>query len=153
MHVDVDMSGRIEETNKPTALGLANGISVSVAMTAAQKRRAIAALKKLRPEQDVNLLHLLVFTGLLYYLLRPVMEQLTLVTIDLEYPGHDAVIKNRVITLLRNAGISVEKDQLTIGQVGKKSPAHELAYAVYAKKQAADQVVTAEEIVALVRSK
>ena len=153
MQADIDMSGRIEETNRPTAIALANGISSCVLITAAEKRKVIRTLKKQQPERDVNLLHIFVFTVLLYYLVQPFMKRLTQVRIDLEYPGHDAVIKNRVLTLCRNAGIEVEKDQITIGQVGKKSPAHKLAYSVYLKKRKPDQVITAEDVLLLFRKK
>src|SRR5690242_2289389 len=119
MHADIDMSGRIEETNRATAVGLANGVSFCVYISGVEKRKAIAILKERYPDRDVALIHILIFTVLLYYVLQPHIERLSLVTIDLEYMGHDALIKNRVLTLLRNAGLSVEKEQLTIGRVGK----------------------------------
>lgn len=153
MYADVDMSGRIEETNRPTAVALANGISFSLVISAAEKRKAISTLKKRYPNREVNTLHIFVFTVLLYYLLQPYIERMALVTIDLEYPGHDALIKNRVMTLLRNAGLRVGKDQLTIGQVGKKSPAHDLAYRVYAKKKQSDREITAADVLVLIRGK
>ncbi len=153
MQADIDMSGRIEETNNPTAIALADGVSFSVLISGAEKRKAIAALKKQQPERDVNLLHIFVFTVLLYYLVQPFMKRLAQVRIDLEYPGHDAVIKNRVLTLCRNAGIEVKADQVTIGQVGKKSPAHKLAYSVYLRKRKPDRVITAREVLLFFRKK
>jgi hypothetical protein len=153
MHADVDMSGRIEETNKPTAVGLANGISFSVLLTSVEKRKVLAILKQRYPERDINILHIFVFTVLLYYLLEQYIEKLSLVRIDLEYPGHDALIKNRVLTLLKNAGLEVEKDQFTIAQVGKKSPSHEVAYGVFAKKKAPGRVITAADVLVLIRGK
>jgi len=153
MHADIDMSGRIEESNRATAVALANGISFSIFISGAEKRKAIAILKQRYPGRDVNLLHIFVFTVLLYYLLQPHIERLALVTIDLEYPGHDALIKNRVMTLLRNAGLRVHREQFAIGQVGKKSPAHDLAYGVYAKKTEPDRVITAADVLVLIRGK
>lgn len=153
MNADIDMSGRIEESNRATAVGLANGVSFCVYISGVEKRKAIAILKQRYPDRDANLIHIFVFTVLLYYVLQPHIERLSLVTIDLEYTGHDALIKNRVMTLLRNAGLSVEKEQLTIGRVGKKSPSHELAYGVYAGKKKPDRVLTAADVLVLIRGK
>lgn len=153
MHADIDMSGRIEETNRATALGLANGVSFCVYISGSDKQKVIAILKKRYPDSTITHIHVLIFTVLLYYVLQPHIERFSLVTVDLEYTGHDSLIRNRVVTLLRNAGLSVEKDQLTIAQVGKKSPSHELAYGVYKGKKKADRVLTAADILVLIRGK
>ena len=153
MHADIDMSGRIEETNRATAVGLANGVSFCVYLSGAEKRKVIAILKQRYPDRNITLIHVFIFTVLLYYVLQPRIEDLSLVTIDLEYMGHDALIKNRVLTLLRNAGLRVEKEQLSIAQVGKKSPSHELAYGVYAGKKKPDRILTAADVLVLIRGK
>lgn len=153
MHADIDMSGRIEETNRPTAVGLVNGVSFCVYISGVEKRKVIATLKERYPDRAITFIHVLVFTVLLYYVLQPHIERLALVTIDLEYTGHDALIKNRVLTLLHNAGLRAEKEQLTIGRVGKKSPSHELAYGVYAGKRKPDRVLTAADVLVLIRGK
>jgi hypothetical protein len=46
MQADVDMSGRIEETNRPTALALANEVSVSVWISGRDKRDVIEVLRR-----------------------------------------------------------------------------------------------------------
>ena len=147
------MSGRIEETNRATAVGLANGLSFCVYISGAEKRKAIAILKQRYPDRNVTLLHVFIFTVILYYVLQPHIERLSLVTIDLEYTGHDALIKNRVLTLLRNAGLTIEKERLSIAQVGKKSSSHELAYGVYAGNKKPDRVLTAADVLVLIRGK
>jgi hypothetical protein len=147
MQADVDMSGRIEETNRPTALALANGVSVSIWISAKDKREAIAALRKLRPERERKFIHVLLFSHVLYLLVRGHIEKLNLIKVDEEYPGYEPVIKNRVLSLCRNEGLKVEADQIAFTRVGKKSPAHTLAYGVFKGNIRPGNILTVEEII------
>lgn len=151
MHADVDMSGRIEETNRPTAVGLANGVQSSLWISAREKRLAIEALQAARPHRDRAAIHVRVFAILLFLLLREHLPHLQGVSIDPEYPGHEPTIKNGVMAGCRKQGIPVFADQLTFRRVGKKSPAHTLAYAVFKGRQKPDRIVTAREILAVFR--
>ena len=151
MHADVDMSGRIEETNRPTALGLANGMSYSVLISAREKRRAIATVGQLYPHWRRRLIHVRLFSTTLYLLLQSHMHQVDLVTIDPEYPGHERDIKDWVLTLCRRQGLRVYADQMAFQRVGKKSPSHRLAYGVYKGQYKPNQVITAEDLLAELR--
>lgn len=146
MQVDVDMSGRVEETNRPTALAMANGLKFSIRISAADKREVIDTLSRQRPYLARTRIHILVFTALLYLLVKGHIEKLRLVIVDPEYPGHEAAIKSQTLTFLRRQGIKVFKDQITFQRVTKKSPAHKLAYQVFKGVAATDRVITAEEL-------
>jgi hypothetical protein len=146
MNADIDMSGRIEETNRPTAIAIANGTTDCVFISGRDKRLAIASLKQSRPQRSRSHIHILIFSSLLYLLLEPNTGQLSTVFIDPEYPGYDGMIKNRVMSLLEQAGKPVEKHQLIFKRVGKKSPAHKAAYAVFKGLRSADRVITAREL-------
>jgi hypothetical protein len=89
MQIEVDMSGRIEETNRPTVLALANGLSFSIRITAREKRLAIARLEQQKPELSRRLIHVLLFSNLLFLLLKDHMGKLDLVEIDPEYQGYE----------------------------------------------------------------
>jgi len=145
MHTDIDMSGRIEETNLPTVLALANGISYTIRISARDKRILLAALKKLRPKRSATLHHVLVFSTLVFYLLREHASALHQVTIDLEYSGYEASIKEHILNLCQRYRLTL-RCEIVSQQVGKKSPAHDLAIKVYRGKRNADRVVTAEEL-------
>jgi hypothetical protein len=145
MHADIDMSGRIEETNRLTAIALANGVTYCIRISARDKRAILAALKKQRPERRAIQHQVLVFSTLLFFLIRDHVGQLSQVRIDLEYPTYEASIKEHILNLCRRYNLRVKCD-ITFGQVGKKSPAHEVAIQVYRGKARADRVITASEV-------
>ena len=148
MHVEIDQSGRIEETNRPTAIALANGVTASVRIAASEKRKALLALRLAKPQWSRRLIRVYVFSVLLYLLLRDHLEGLTLATIDTEYPGYEPVIKNRVLTLGWRDGLKIQKDRLAFRQIGKKSPAHKVAYRVYKGFEKPGRVISAADILA-----
>ena len=140
------MSGRVEETTRPTALAMANGINFSIRISARQKRELIQKLKKQKPYLSKATIHVLVFSTLLFLLLKDHIEKLEVAIVDPEYEGHEASIKTRVLTLLRRQGLKVDKSQLAFQRVTKKSPSHSLAYRVFKRMSPADKVVTAEDV-------
>lgn len=150
MQADVDMSGRIEETNKPTVLALADGINICISISAKEKRSAIEVLKRRKLKRKRRLIPVRVFSTLLFLLLRDHIEKLDLVVVDLEYPGHEPDIKDWVMTLCRRDGIVVHRDQIVFEQVRKKSPAHELAYRTFKGRIRPDRKVTAEDVLRLI---
>ncbi len=139
------MSGRIEETNRPTVIAVANDISSTILISAREKRLLLKELKKRRPGRSAKLHHVLVFSTLVFYLIREHLGEFQQITIDLEYQGHEASIKEHVLNLCYRYGLKV-KGEIVFLQVGKKSPAHEKAIAVYRGKARADRIITAREI-------
>jgi hypothetical protein len=79
-----------------------------------------------------------------------VLEEVTLVTIDQEYPGREGDIKGMLLRLIGASGKRFEKEQIIFHQVGRKSAAHFKAYGVYKGLLKADRVLTAEDILALI---
>jgi hypothetical protein len=148
MQAEIDMSGRVEETNRATALALANDVSVCISISAKEKQQLIKAMLK-RKSQKRTVIHVTIFSTLLFLLLREHVEKLDLVAIDPEYPGYEPVIKNQLLGHCENNELGVDKECIYFEQVGKKSPAHDLAIKVYQGKATADRVVTAKEILEL----
>ncbi|MBX3064142.1 MAG: hypothetical protein KF726_14285 [Anaerolineae bacterium] len=146
MNADVDMSGRVEETNKPTALALANGKIYSILINARDKRMVIDTLVKQKPQRLRKIIHILVFSVLVYLLLAEHIEQASLITIDPEYEGYEALIKDRILTLCRKHGISADKHQITFERVGKNSPSHTVALAVFRGDKLPNRRITAEDV-------
>jgi len=131
MRVEVDMSGRIEETNRPTVLALANGTFASIRISAKDKRTILKTLRYFRPKWSDTLISVFVFSVLLYLLLKNYIRKTNQVVVDNEYVGYGAVIKNRVLTLCRKAGIKTSGDKIDFKRIGKNSPAHNLALATF----------------------
>lgn len=146
MQAEVDMSGRVEETTRPTVLALSDGLTFSIRIAAGQKRILLHELRGHKPHWGETQVNVSIFSVLLYLLLKDNIEQLNLVMVDPEYPGHEPDIKDRVMTLCRRQGIVVYKDQIAFGSVRKRSPAHKLALRVYQGYMPPDRIITAEDV-------
>lgn len=116
--VEIDQSGRIDQTNKPTVLAMANGTCYSIILPASQKRSVLVALRQRKPNWSAARVYTQIFSTLLYLLLRPHIETIGLAVIDTEFPGYEGAIKERVMALCRSQGIGAYKDQLTFKSVG-----------------------------------
>ncbi|KKU44380.1 MAG: hypothetical protein UX60_C0007G0004 [Berkelbacteria bacterium GW2011_GWA2_46_7] len=74
------------------------------------------------------------------------------ITIDREYPGYDALIKEKVVVYLEKLRARIDPDLLSIGLVGKESGSHMLAYKS-AKSNSCQIKLTAGDILSLVKMK
>jgi len=87
LHIEVDQSGKIEKMNVDTVLAFSDGKSAAVLIPAAVKRVCLQALRwEGRPKMSITLR---IFAVGLFFLLQDVLEEVTLVTIDQEYPGRE----------------------------------------------------------------
>ena len=111
--VEVDQSGRIDRTNKPTVLAMANGKEYSIRITASDKQEVLKTLRQRRPRWSTAHINIFAFSVLLFLLLKDHIEKLDLAIIDPEFTDHEPVIKNRVLTLCRKHGLRAYQDQLT----------------------------------------
>jgi hypothetical protein len=145
MQAEVDQSGRIEETNKDTVLALANGIHYSIRISAKSKRLCLNELSRRRGRRK-KVLYILVFATMLYLLLKRKIRNLSSVVVDKGFPGHGPAIKTHVMNLFRRRGKNISPDLISFHQIGKKSPAHDLAIKVYRGKAEPDWDVSALEL-------
>ncbi len=67
---EVDLSGRIEVHTRPSVLAFADGASFSVSVSGAEKEAAYQALKRDRPGRSALKLRIMIYTALLYLLLK-----------------------------------------------------------------------------------
>lgn len=122
---EIDMSGRIEEFTRPTVLALTtNTISKTVGISGSQKLSKYKSLKLEKPDRDKTTICVIIFTELIVSLLKDTISKLGLVHIDHEYTGYEALIKNRVLSLLQKKGIVIDKETIRFKSVGKESLAH-----------------------------
>src|SRR5258708_3415368 len=141
MQAELDMSGRLEETNRPTVLALANGVTATLRISGKDKQVIIRSLKKLKPDWDKTLIHVLLFATLVSILVRHDAKRLDRVIIDPEYVGYEPVIKNRILQLLQRRQITLESEQIVFHHIGKKSPAHTAAINVFRGKAKPDKTI------------
>jgi len=66
--------------------------------------------------------------------------------IDEEYTGHQDDIKNTLLPLLWRDNPNFDVENITFSQVGKKSPAHKKALAVYRGEIKANKILKADDL-------
>lgn len=110
MQVEVDQSGKIEWTQKPTVLAFANGKHFSIFLSAQAKRAILKEVANRRPNRSRTMHRLLVFATLLYILLKDHVDNINLVKLDIEYTEHEATIREHVLNLFRRRKRVVNPD-------------------------------------------
>ncbi len=142
--VEVDQSGRVEETNRDTVLAFSNGTQYSVLIPARVKRDCLRALR-LQGFKG-NRFSLQVFTIGLFYLLKNHIKLVDRIMIDREYPGHEGRIKDNLINCLYRAGIVIDSNKIHFTYIGDHPPVHVLALSVFRKKIKPNVILTTEDI-------
>jgi hypothetical protein len=146
---EVDQSGKIERTNADTILAFSNGEHYSLRIPARVKLAALAKLKQKRPQAGQTGHVLRIFTAGLYLLLWRYLVAADRIVIDTEYTGHEAVLRERLLYLIRLSDPGYTGKQIIFAQVGKKSPAHDLAWGITRGEHRAQHVVTEQELLDL----
>ena len=141
----VDQSVKIEQTSRDTVLAFSDDIQRAIRIPARVKREVLAGLKARGKRAPTT--QLMVFAAGLFLLLRDIAQNLGTVTIDQEYPGREADIRGMLLRFMQErAGLTINKEVIVFGQVGKKSKAHERAWRVYRGEIVPDHVVTTAEL-------
>ena len=148
-NVEVDQSGKIERTQVNTALAFSEGIEASILILAVEKRECV---KKLRQRgESGRTIYLKLFAAALFLLLKDYLDQVKVITIDTEYPGKEAEIRAMLLNHIWKTDPAFSKERIVFRRVGKKSPAHRKALAVYRGEEEADRKVRARELLRLVK--
>ena len=143
----IDQSGKIEQTNKVTIIAFSNGKSGSVKLNARDKRYIQDIYRQAGKSKSFTLQ---VFSALLYLLFEKFRLEKTMVLIDKEYPGHEALIRSYLVQLAAKRGkIKLAPEELRFSLVGKGSNAHGVASKAF-KTNKADYSVKKEEVLALI---
>jgi hypothetical protein len=148
VRVEIDQSGKVEWTQKPTVLAFANGTRFSVFISARDKRILLKELEQTKPERSRTMQRVLVFATLLFILLREHIDKLAQVVIDDEYQGHSPTIKEHLLNLLRRSKKRIDPHTIAFQRIGKHSPAHDLAINVFRGTVPASRKLSASEVLA-----
>lgn len=148
MIIEVDQSGKVEDTAVSTILALAdNGRTRTVLLSGKLKREALNLLRQRGYRGNEGVLR--VFVAGLYLLLEPDLPSLDRVILDDEYPGHDVKIRAMLLEQIRRAYPTFEAQVIVFAKIGKRSPAHKAAIGVTRGDREPDQVVTRRQLIRL----
>jgi hypothetical protein len=145
MKVEVDQSGKVEQTNFDTIVALSNERNISIRLTKQSKRELLIYFRERRKEFLFPYVTFSILVALVIKSYKPTHT----VTIDTEYMGHEALIKKCILLCLKHWKITT-KTPIEFGFVGKSSPAHEVAAKVMNKKISPSFVVSIRDIVQIV---
>jgi hypothetical protein len=132
MKYQIDQSGKLEQLNTHTVVAFSNDDSGAVALTVTAKRSVIMNLRKsIIPHK--NLLPIW-FSIVIFILLENISPHAVLV-IDEEYTGNEALIKETLTKLFDKKFKKGWKGSIRFKNIGKSSPAHQLAWGLHRKKR------------------
>ena len=142
--VEIDQSGKVEDTKEDTVLAFANGITFTILIPAIVKRKCVQILREngLSPK----IFYLQIFVVGLFFLLKDHIANMSHVIIDREYLGKDADIKLYLMNYLRRRQYRVDSEQIHFGHIGKGSAAHSLAIDTLRKRKQPNRKLTLEDI-------
>ncbi len=142
MKFEVDQSGRIEETKSYTIIAIAcKDYSYTVKIDSNTKRRLQTYFHKIGKPKMFGVYGFV--SGLILLIKRSKVIN-SVVIIDIEYKGYNKVILNE---LMKNTDQNLE---FRFTNIGKNSPAHHSAYAVFSKYNKTDYNIKSEEFEKLI---
>jgi hypothetical protein len=143
-HVEVDQSVKIEQTQGYTVLAFSDDVEQAILITAEVKRACQEELraKGVKP----GMLALRMFAAGLLLLLEGQMEDISSVTIDMEYEGKEGEIKGLLFRFIIKWVPAFPKDAIAFRRIGRQSGAHVLAWKIHKGQRQPDRRVTLREL-------
>lgn len=143
MRVEIDQSGKVEDTNRLTVVVFCNGKVKSLKISVVEKRKILESMK-LQGYPKRTFVYK-VFAGLIFLLIKN--EKFNEVYIDKEYFGNESTIKNILIQLFQK--YSIKPPGIGFKSVGKQSQAHKIAIDIFRGRRKADVIVESKTILKL----
>lgn len=145
MSVQIDQSGKIEQTNLDTIIALSNEVKYAIVLKKKTKRLLQLFFRK---QKKPRMFIYITFAALVAIILKETQPK-TKVKIDMEYFGHQDILKKQILEHLNNLKFN-KKLNFEFGFVGKSSPAHGLASKVAVKKRKPNKIVGLYEIIKVI---
>jgi len=145
--VEVDLSAKVEQWSKDTAVAFSDGIQGSILVSSRVKREARDWLRDRYPNRSKGFYRYLLFAAFVYLLVQPHLRQIMRVIIDRDYPGQhpEAQIKGRLLQFLHRDDPSLRGEFISFREV-KGSKADALARDVFRSRRKADRQITLNDI-------
>lgn len=147
MIIEIDQSGKVEETAKDTVVAFADNSKKRTCRSILLPKKEKRKLQRFFRDVGIPRRYAYqVFSALVFLLIRPYLHRLDRIIIDAEYPGNDVLIRKLIVEKVRILYREFDPSIIVFQQIGKSSLAHDRAYYTYAKKYKPDMKVTSKEI-------
>jgi len=143
MRIEIDQSGKIENTSKNTIIAFSNGEFKSIFISAKDKREVQKVFRS-AGKQKVFIYR--IFAILIFLLIKDRLKRIHCIVIDEEYPGKSVLIKSFLLLEIRKINPRFPKENISFQKIGKKSRTHFLAYGAAIGRKQADLRVGSKEI-------
>lgn len=140
MRIEIDQSGKIENTGKPTVIGFANDKCKSIIILACEKQKLLRKFYKIGKPKVYRYQ---IFALLIFILLKD-EKHLSHITFDTEYPGKESLIKSYLLNYFRKTHRNLGKKDIIFRSIGKSSKAHEIVNKSYRKKRADTKIICSQ---------
>lgn len=90
------------------------------------------------------------FVAGVFLLIREHISKITFVVIDVENKGHERAIRRLLLRQIRKMRQDFRPDAIVFEQIGRRSPAHKKALAVFQKKEQPARRLRARELLRLI---
>lgn len=145
----IDQSGRVEETNKITVVALADSKKTfTIVLTPKIKKELLEIFRK---NGKPKTFPIVVFAHIVFMTMLRSKTYPQELIIDIEYPGHENTIKNIIITRCRR--YKKNPPEVYFANIGKKDPAHIVAWKTYKKLQKPNLTLKSEDFKGIVHRK
>jgi hypothetical protein len=143
----VDLSAKVEQWSKDTAVVFSDGIQGSALVSKKVKKQARDWLKAHYPKQKQAFYHYFLFAVFIYLLIRPYLPQIRRLVVDLDYPGEHSKrrIKDFLLDLLRHDQPGLRSHFLTFREV-RGSKADQIARSIFKRRKVADRKIILQDI-------
>lgn len=133
MRIEIDQSGKIEDTNRLTVVAYSDGESGSILISGKDKRLIQRFYRDLgQPKIFVYKL----FAVLIYVLIKDKLSCFNQIIIDTEYLGYEKLIRSFIIEIISKQKQKIRKDVFSFHSIGEKSRAHKVAIKSFTAKRA-----------------
>lgn len=144
MRIEIDQSGKIEQTGTDTILAYSNGKQFAILIPSIVKREIVW---KYRQQRKVNKIFFLkLFSTCIFLLIKDIINKLEEIVIDVEYEGNEGTIKNVLLNHIRKTKPNFDKNIILFRRVGKASNAHKVAIGVFKNERREDKIIRENEI-------
>lgn len=143
MQIEIDQSGKIENTSVNTVIAFSNSKRKSILITAKEKRKLQKAFREFNKSP---LFVYKTFALLIYFLIKDDFNKIQSIIIDQEYPGKENEIKTYLFRQFKKDGINFSAKNIHFLEIGRKSRAHFCAYDTSRGKIVPRKIITAKNL-------